>query len=139
MALLYLVEISELFSLKIKMADSKDSQQLDPLVVELLKQLEVVVDVKHLNATNILDALVQGMQIVAKIETKTNEQKKIILLDCFKYMIQQSALSQSVKDDLVWVIDEMGPTMIEVVLVIAKKGEDAFKNSKCCKCSCFSC
>ncbi len=121
------------------MAETKDSQQLDPLVVELLKQLEVVVDVKHLNATNILDALVQGMQIVAKIETKTNEQKKIILLDCFKYMIQQSALSQSVKDDLVWVIDEMGPTMIEVVLVIAKKGEDVFKNSKCCKCSCFSC
>lgn len=121
------------------MSDSKDSPQLDPLVAELLKQLEVVVDVKHLNAANIFDALVQGMQIVAKIETKTNEQKKIILLDCFKYMIQQSSLSQNVKDDLIWVIDEMSPTMIEVILVIAKKGEEAFKNSKCCKCSCFSC
>lgn len=113
-----------------------DSKVIDPLVVELQKELNVVVDIKHLNASNIFDALVQGMQIVAKIKTKTNEQKKIVLLDCFKYMISESALSQLVKDDLIWVVDEMGPAMIEGVLIVAQKGVNAFKNTSC---SCFRC
>ncbi len=112
-------------------------EKLDPLVDQLRKELNLVVDVKHLNAANIFDAIVQGMEIVKNINTKTNEQKKIILLDCLKYIIQQSSdLSQTTKDDLVWVVDEMGPTMIEGVLYVSKKGIEAFKKSSGCSCFC---
>jgi len=112
-------------------------EKLDPLVEQLRKELSLVIDVKHLNTSNILDALVQGMEIVKAIQTKTNEQKKIILLDCFKYMILNSPeLSQTVKDDLIWVIDEMGPTAVELVLYVAKKGIETFKKIPCCKYCC---
>ena len=120
--------------------DPTNGQPLDPLVTQLQQELSTVIDVKHLNASNILDALVQGMQIVTNIATKTDQQKKIILLDCFKYMILQSSdLSQEVKVDLIWVIDEMGPTVVELVLYVASKGADAFKKSSCFKCACVKC
>ncbi len=123
----------ELSGICFKMAD----QKLDPLVEQLRKELSLVIDVKHLNASNIFDALIQGMQIVKNIQTKTNEQKKIILLDCLKYMIIQSAdLSQSSKDDLIWVVDEMGPTMVEAVLYVSQKGVEAFKKKTGCGCCC---
>lgn len=124
------------------MSDSKitPEQQLDPLVIQLQKELSTIIDVKHLNTANILDALVQGMEMVKTIHTKTNEQKKIILLDCFKLMIIHSNdINQSIKDDLIWIIDEMGPTAVELVLYVATKGIDTFKNSTCFKCGCLKC
>ena len=48
-------------------------------------------------------------------------------------MIKNSGdLSQSSKDDLVWVVDEMGPSAVELMLVVASKGLAVFKNTKCC-------
>jgi hypothetical protein len=122
------------------LVDPITNQPLDPLVLKLQQELNTVIDIKHLNAANILDALVQGMQIVANIATKTNEQKKIILLDCFNYMILQSVdLSQEVKDDLIWIVDKMGPTVIELFLYVSSKGIDQFKQSKCFSCACLKC
>lgn len=120
------------------MSDSK-APEIDPLVLKLQQELSLVVDIKHLNASNIFDAIVHGMQIVATIATKTNEQKKIILLDCFKLMILQAPdLSQETKDNLIWVVDEMGPGIIEGVLIVAKKGSEVFKKASS-GCSCFKC
>jgi hypothetical protein len=108
---------------------------VDPLVEQLRAELSLVIDVKHLNASNMFDALVKGMEIVKDIKTKTNEQKKIVLLDCFKYLISNSVdLTQTTKDDLIWIIDEMGPTLIEGVLYVAEKGLNAFKKTSCFKC-----
>ena len=111
------------------------SQMLDPLVVEFRKQLSLVVDVKHLNAASLLIAVTKGMQLAKDFKTKTNEQKKILLLQTLSEMIRDSDLSQDKKDDLIWVVDEMGPSAVELFLVVAEKGLSAFKKTgkfKCC-------
>jgi hypothetical protein len=51
-------------------------------------------------------------------------------------ILQSPELSQTVKDDLIWVIDEMGPTAVELVLYVAKKGIETFKKIPCCKYCC---
>lgn len=114
-------------------ADNNQSVS-DPLVDDLRKQLIMVVDVKHLNVSNILGALTKGMQIVKDIRTKTNEQKKILLLKAMSLLINESELSQNNKEDLIWVVDEMGPAAIELFLVVAVKGIKPFKNMNCLSC-----
>jgi hypothetical protein len=108
----------------------------DPLVDQLRKELSLVVDVKHLNVSNILTALTKGMHIVKDLKTTTNEQKKILLLKVMGMIIRDSSLGQSTKDDLIWVVDEMGPAAIELFLAVAGKGVTAFKNANK---GCFTC
>lgn len=108
---------------------------IDPLVEQFRNELALVVDVKHLNAANILAAVTKGMQIAKTLKTRTNEQKKILLLDTLSNLITKSDLSQSNKDDLLWVVDEMGPAAVELFLVVADKGPAVFRKSglfKCC-------
>lgn len=119
---------------------------VDPLVAQLRAQLSLVIDVKHLNASNVLEAIIKGMQIVKDIKTTTNEQKKILLLSVLVSIIKDSDLGQSTKDDLIWVVDEMGPASVELFLVIAGKGVSTFQAAKpgCLSCivgcfKCFSC
>ena len=110
-----------------------DVKEVDPIVDEFRKQLALVVDVKHLTAANVLMAVTKGMQIAKNLKTKTNDQKKILLLQTLSEMIKNSGdLSQSSKDDLVWVVDEMVPSAVELMLVVASKGLAVFKNTKCC-------
>jgi len=101
----------------------------DPLIIEFRQQLALVVDIKHLNASNLLSAVTKGMQLMKTFKTKTNEQKKILLLQTLALMITESDLSQDRKSDLIWVVDEMGPSSIELFLFIADKGSSAFKNT----------
>lgn len=112
------------------------AKEVDPLSVEFRKQLTLVVDVKHLNAANVLVAVVKGMQLAKTFNTKTNEQKKMLLLLTLSDMIRDSELPDTQKDDLVWVVDEMGPSTVELLLGVAEKGKNLFKNSglfKCCQ------
>jgi hypothetical protein len=107
----------------------------DPLVAEFRKQLSLVVDIKHLNVANLLVAVTKGMQLAKNFKTKTNEQKKMLLLDTLSDMIKTSDLAQEKKDDLVWVVDEMGPSTVDLFLVVAEKGVKVFKSTglfKCC-------
>lgn len=124
-----------------KPTDNKPS--VDPLATQLRNELSLVVDIKHLNASNILDAISKGMQIAKNIKTTTNEQKKILLLNVLASMIKDSDLASSAKDDLVWVVDEMGPASIELFLIVSGKGVSAFRaaNPKCSSCfsKCFPC
>lgn len=106
----------------------------DPLVAEFRKQLALVVDIKHLNVANLLVAVTKGMQLAKNFKTKTNEQKKMLLLDTLSDMIKTSDLAQEKKDDLVWVVDEMGPSTVDLFLVVAEKGVKVFKNTKLFKC-----
>lgn len=108
--------------------------QPDPLVEEMRKQLSLVIDIKHLNAANILAAVTKGMQIAKNIKTKTNEQKKILLLHVLDAMIRDSDLKQDEKDDLSWVVNTMGSSAIELFLAVASKGKSVFKNSRCFIC-----
>jgi hypothetical protein len=101
----------------------------DPLIIEFRQQLALVVDIKHLNASNLLSAVTKGMQVMKNFKTKTNEQKKILLLQTLALMITESDLSQDRKSDLIWVVDEMGPSSIELFLFVADKGSSAFKNT----------
>ncbi len=120
------------------MSEDKNLQEVDrlvdPLIVQLRRELNNAIDIKRLSASNIFGAIVIGMQIVSKLNTKTNAQKKTILLDSLNYMVSESSLSQTNKDDLTWVINEMGPTIVEEVLLVAKKGSSLFKQSKCFRC-----
>ena len=108
--------------------------QPDPLVEEMRKQLSLVIDIKHLNAANILAAVTKGMQIAKNIKTKTNEQKKILLLHVLDSMIRDSDLKQDEKDDLSWVVNTMGSSAIELFLAVASKGTSVFKKSGCFGC-----
>jgi hypothetical protein len=111
--------------------ENKDNLLYD----QLKKEVALVVDVKHLNVSNVLSAVTKGMQIAKNIKTATNEQKKILLLKVLEDLIKESDLGDSTKEDLIWVVNEMGPASIELFLAVAGKGISAFKKST----SCFSC
>jgi hypothetical protein len=111
----------------------EDKKVVDTLLEDFKKQLNLVVDVRHLNASNILEAVTKGMHIAKDIKTTTNEQKKSLLLRALSSIVNDSDLSASAKEDLIWVIDEMGPNSIELFLIVAGKGLTSFKNSNCFK------
>lgn len=112
-----------------------DNKEQDPLVDELYKELLLLVDVKHLNASAILVAITKGMHLAKNLKTATNEQKKIVLLKSLAKLIEESPIDRSAKDDLLWIVDELGPASVELFLTVASKGLGQFKNTGCFPCS----
>jgi hypothetical protein len=102
----------------------------EKLFDELKTKILLAVDIKHLNTANVLSAIIKGMQIVKDIKTVTNEQKKILLLQALTTIINESEISN--KEDLLWIVDELGPSSVEIFLSVASKGSKIFKNKKCC-------
>jgi hypothetical protein len=81
----------------------------------------------------IITIISSGVLYLAKVHSVPNEEKKILLLNTLKEVINETDLDDYEKNTLITLIDMVGDSVVEH-LIIFGKNTTAFIKSKCLKC-----
>ena len=105
-------------------------ETVDETVISDLKdQLEKIIDVKNINASNILQVARTGMELVSNVKNLSGTGKKQLLMKSINLVIDDVPVSSDSQDLIKFIFIIVAPPVIDD-LVSAAKGDFKFKRSK---------
>jgi hypothetical protein len=81
----------------------------------------------------VVSLIASGVYYLAKVHSVPNEEKKVLLLNTLKEVIGETDLDDYEKNMLVNLVDMIGDSVIENLLVFGKDAKTFLKN-KCARC-----
>ena len=131
--ILHVPDISD----ELKNSNDIKIETVDETVVSDLKdQLEKIIDVKNINASNILQVARTGMELVSNVKNLSGTGKKQLLMKSINLVIDDVPISSDSQDLIKFIFNIVAPPVIDD-LVSASKGDFKFKQSKKTFCPCI--
>ena len=131
--ILHVPDISD----ELKNSNDIKIETVDETVVSDLKdQLEKIIDVKNINASNILQVARTGMELVSNVNNLSGAGKKQLLIKSVNLVIDDVPVSSDSQDLIKFIFNIIAPPVIDD-LVSAAKGDFKFKRSKKTFCPCI--
>ena len=131
--ILHVPDISD----ELKNSNDIKIETVDETVVSDLKdQLEKIIDVKNINASNILQVARTGMELVSNVNNLSGAGKKQLLIKSINLVIDDVPVSSDSQDLIKFIFNIVAPPVIDD-LVSASKGDFKFKQSKKTFCPCI--
>lgn len=81
----------------------------------------------------IISLIASGVLYLARIHSIPREEKKVLLLNTLKELINEADLDDYEKNTLITLIDTVGDSVIENLIIFGKDAK-TFIKSKCLKC-----
>ena len=131
--ILHVPDISD----ELKNSNDIKFETVDEIVVSDLKdQLEKIIDVKNINASNILQVARTGMELVSNVKNLSGTGKKQLLMKSINLVIDDVPISSDSQDLIKFIFNIVAPPVIDD-LVSASKVDFKFKQSKKTFCPCI--